>query len=327
MISRRRAVSNIAASMLFSADAWAQTTTRRHLIGFLGAGTREGSGRFYNALPQGLNDLGYVEGRDYSVEARYANGNFERITSIAQELVRLSPQVLITSNTAGALAAKQATNSVPIVAAQLTDPVGLGLARTEARPGMNVTGILARVEGLPGKLAELARDLIPNLGKIGVLVNLSNPSNLAQRREADTAAEKLGVQLFAVEIRTIDEIEFAFQRFARERPAVVIVFQDGMFVAARRRISAFALASQVPTLFSAREHVEDGGLMSYGVSLVESYRRLAYFVDRILKGEKAADLPIEFTTKVELVINLATAKAIGVIVPPALIARADEVIE
>jgi putative ABC transport system substrate-binding protein len=209
----------------------------------------------------------------------------------------------------------------------MTDPVGLGLIASEARPGTNVTGILYQLEGMAGKQVEIALDLMPGTSKMGVLVDVTNPANMLQRRELEAAAGQSGVSIAPVDIRTIDEISAAIQTFVRERASIVIVLASPMFINARRQIATFALASRLPTVYSFREHVEDGGLISYNIDLRQNYHRAAYFVDRILKGEKPGDLPIEFPTNVELVVNATTAKAIGVTIPPTLLARADEVIE
>jgi putative ABC transport system substrate-binding protein len=274
-----------------------------------------------------MRDLGYLESRDYGFEDRYADGDVSRLPSLAEELVRLKPDVIVATTTPGAVAAKQATATIPIVGVNLTDPVGFGLVTSEARPGTNVTGILYRLEGLTEKQVELALDLVPGTSKIGILVDVTNPSNELQRHEVEAAAGKAGVSITAVDVRTVDEIAAAIQTFVRERARIVIVLATPMFLNARRRIASFALASRLPTVFNFREHVEDGGLISYGIDVRQNNRRAAYFVDRILKGEKPGDLPIEFPTKVELVVNATTAKAIGITIPPTLLALADEVIE
>jgi putative ABC transport system substrate-binding protein len=198
---------------------------------------------------------------------------------------------------------------------------------SEARPGGNITGTQQYVEGLTGKHLELTRDLLPGATKIGVLANVSNPTNMTQQVEVEATAVKLGMSLVTVEVHAADEVGPAFQTFARERANMVYVLRDVMFVAMRRQIAAFALASRLPTIYAFREHVESGGLLSYGVDLRDAYIRAAFYIDKILKGEKPADLPIEFPTKLELVINLKTAKTLGITVPPQLIARADEVID
>jgi putative tryptophan/tyrosine transport system substrate-binding protein len=268
-----------------------------------------------------------MQGRDYVIEERYADFDYTRLPLLADELVGLRPAVMVTDLTIATLAAKQASASIPIVGAFLSDPVHLGLAAIEARPGSNVTGVLTRVEGLPGKLMEIALDLMPGAAKIGALVNPLNPVTMVQRTDAAAAAAKLRVSFAPVELRAADEVGLAFQTLLHEHATIAVVFGDAMLFGARRQIAAIALASRLPTVYSYREFVEEGGLISYGVNLHQSYRRTAYYVDRILKGERPADLPFEFPTKLELVINLVTAKALGLDVPNRLRVLADEIIE
>jgi ABC-type uncharacterized transport system substrate-binding protein len=315
-----------------AAAAWpcnglAQSPPKRPLIGFLGAGSKAASARYYSGFPLGMQDFGYVEGRDYGVENRYADGDASRLPLLAEELVRLKPDVIVAGTTNGALAAKQATASIPIVGVNLTDPVGFGLIVSEAHPGTNVTGILFRLEGLTAKQVEIALDLMPGANNMGILVDVDNPANMLQRREVEAAAGKLGMSITAADVRTVEEAGAAIQTLVRERASIVVVLASAMLLNARRQIASFALASRLPTVFNFREHVEDGGMISYGIDLRQNYRRGAYFVDRILKGERPGDLPIEFPTKVELVVNATTARAIGLTIPPTLLARADEVIE
>jgi putative tryptophan/tyrosine transport system substrate-binding protein len=304
----------------------AQSPPKRPLIGFLGA-TSKAKGEYYSGFAIGMRELGYLEGRDYGFEDRYANGDASRMPSLAEELVRLKPDVIVASATAGTLAAKQASTRIPIVGVNLTNPVNFGLVASEARPGTNVTGVLFRLEGLTEKQVEIALDLMPGTSKVGVLVDVDNPSNAVQLREVEAAAGKSGVSTVPVDVRTVDKIGAAIQTFVRERVSVVIVLAAPRFIDARRRIAGFALVSRLPTVFSFREHIEDGGLISYGIELRQNYRRAAYFVDRILKGEKPGDLPVEFPTKVELVLNMTTAEALALTIPPSVLARADEVIE
>jgi putative tryptophan/tyrosine transport system substrate-binding protein len=315
-----------------AAAAWpcnglAQSPPKRPLIGFLGAGSKAASARYYRGFPLGMQDFGYVEGRDYEVENRYADSDASRLPLLAEELVRLKPDVIVASTTNGALATKQATASIPIVGVNLTNPVGFGLIVSEAHPGTNVTGILFRLEGLTAKQVEIALDLMPGASNMGILVDVDNPANMLQRREVESAAGKLGVSITAADVRTVEEAGAAIQTLVRERASIVVVLASAMLLNARRQIASFALASRLPTVFNFREHVEDGGLISYGIDLRQNYRRGAYFVDRIPKGERPGDLPIEFPTKVELVVNATTARAIGLTIPPTLLARADEVIE
>jgi len=305
----------------------AQPPPKRPLIGLLLATSKAEGARYYSGFPLGMRELGYLESRDYVFEDRYADGDVSRLPLLAEELVKLKPDVIVAATTAAVLAAKQVTASIPIVGVNVTDPVGFGFAASEARPGANVTGILFRLEGLTEKQVEIALDLMPGTDKMGVLVDVTNAANLLQRREVEAAAVKLAVSIAPVDVRAMDEISAAIQAFVRERASIAVVLASAMFLTARRRIASFALVSRLPTVYTSREHVEDGGLISYGVDLHQNYRRAAYFVDKILKGEKPGDLPIEFPTKVELVVNATTAKAIGVTIPPTLLARADEVIE
>lgn len=297
------------------------------LIGFLGSSSRTETDRYLSSFSQGMREFGFAEGRSYSIEQRYPDGNLSLLPRLAKDLVSLDPKVIVADSTPGALAAKQATSSIAIVGLNMTDPVGLGLVASEAHPGTNVTGTLIRVEGLAGKLLEIALDLEPGVDKVGALVNSSNPSNVIQRREAMSAAAKLGVNFAPVEVRSADEIRPAFQTLEHDGAKVIIVFTDAILITARRQIAALALASHLPTVSGRRDLVEDGGLISYGISQRDTYHRAAYYVDRILKGEKPRDLPIEFSTKLELVINVTTAKAIGLNISPTLLATADDVIK
>jgi putative ABC transport system substrate-binding protein len=324
---RRELVALIGAAALRPFEASAEAFSRRPAVGFLAGGSKAANLQFYDSFPQGLRDLGYIEGRDYELAERYADGDVARLPALAQELVQLAPEVIVAAPGAAVLAAKQATASIPIVGINMNDPVGMGLVENEARPGTNVTGVLVRVPGQAEKQVEIARDVTVGATLIGVMGNLDEASNVLQWRETQSAADKLGVALSFVEVRRADELGPTFTRFATQNAGVVIVLGNVTFVTMRRRIAAFALAARLPTVYSFREHVEAGGLVSYGINLRANYRRAAFYVDRILKGEKPAILPIEFPTKLELVVNLATANAIGLSMPPTLLARADEVIE
>src|SRR5262245_37253626 len=274
-----------------------------------------------------MREFGCVEGRDYAFESRYAEGDFARLPLLAEELVRLKPDVIVVGNTSAALAIKQSMTSTPIVVGSMNDPVGSGLVVSEARPGTNVTGMRSNLEGLPGKQLELAREVVGPVAKIAVLFNAEDPSNLWQRQDVEATAARLGVAVVPFSVQAADQAGPAMQTIGREGASIVVILADAMFFSVRRQIAAYALASRLPTVYAWREHVDDGGLISYGTDLRERFRRTAYFVDKILKGTKPADLPIEFPTKLELVINLTTAKAIGLTLPPTLLARADEVIE
>jgi putative ABC transport system substrate-binding protein len=305
----------------------AQTSQKHALIGLLTPGSKTTSGRFYDGFLQGMRERGYLESRDYNLEERYAEGTLARVPALAEELVRLRPDVIVAGTTAGALAVMKIASSIPIVGNSMTDPVGMGLAKSEARPGGNVTGSVIGLSGLPGKQLETGLGFVPYAKKAGVLVNPANPATRVYRRDLELDAAKLQMDLEIIEVRSTADLRRAFESLVHKRVLIVLVAPDAMFVSARRQIAAFALVAQLPTVFYLREHVEVGGLVSYGIDLTAMYHRAAYYVDRILKGHKPADLPIEFLSKPELVINLATAKALGLTVPPSMLARADEVIE
>jgi putative ABC transport system substrate-binding protein len=320
-------VGGAAAVALWLPKAFAQSPSKRPLIACMVGGSKTGTDRYFGGFLQGMRELGYAEGRDYGFEVRYADGDINRIPLLTEELLRLKPDVMVTGTMVGVVAAKKLTDSTPIVSESLTDPVGFGVAASHARPGGNVTGVLLSVEDMPTKLLALAIETVPGANRIGLLVNPNNPIHLVFRRSLDVAAKALGVELVASEAASHEDLQAALKRLARENAKIVIALQDAMFLNERKRIALFAMAERLPTVFGFRENVEDGGLMSYGIDLRESWRRAATFVDKILKGAKPGDLPIEFPTKLQLVINLTAAKALGLNIPPMLLARADEVIE
>jgi len=246
---------------------------------------------------------------------------------LANELVRLKPDVIVTGSTEAVFAAKQATAAIPIVSTALTDPVAFGLVESQARPGGQVTGILITLDGLPGKQLELLLELVPGATRIGMLFNSRNRTHTVSQRDAKAAANALGVTLVPVDIRAANELNAGFQTFVRERVELVLMLADALFMSERRQIADLAAAAQLLSIYTFREYAVAGGLISYGVNLRESNRRAAAYVDKILKGSKPADLPVEFPTKLEMVINLKTAKALGITIPPLVLARADEVIE
>ena len=307
--------------------ALAQEPSKRPRIAFLGGGLPTPVAKGVGALIEGMRGLGYSEGRDFEIEYRWAEGYLDRLPALAEELVRAEPAVIVAGNPQAAVALKDATKTVPIVCPFLEDPVRQGLMTSEARPGGNLTGVLTGIPGLTAKQLELARDLIPATTRVGLLVNPTNKSTLSERQDMETAGAALAVTIIAVEARNPDDLDPIFPALAREGIDVVIVLRDTMFFSKRRTIAAAALAARVPTIYQFREHVDDGGLISYGINTLESYRRAATYVVKILKGAKPGDLPAEFPTKLELVINLATAKALRLNISATLLARADEVIE
>jgi putative tryptophan/tyrosine transport system substrate-binding protein len=323
---RRRELMTLgAAAAAWPLIAGAQRVGRR--IGCLVTGSPESHGQFVAAFRQRLGELGHIEPRDFILDLRWAGGQGDRLPALADELALLAPDLVVTATTAAAIAVKRAMPAIPIVAANLIDPIGLGLVTSLARPGGNVTGTLLSFETLLGKQLELAREAIPGASRMGMLVNPSNPVNRLQRENAEATAPAFGVTLLPIETRSPEDLEAAFETFARERSEIVLVLLDAMFITERRRIAALALAARVPTMAGVRDMAEAGGLVSYGVDLSENWRHAAYFVDRILRGAKPADLPVEMPGKYELVINLKTAAALGMTLPALLLARADEVIE
>jgi putative ABC transport system substrate-binding protein len=298
----------------------------RFVIGFLGPQGR-GFGHFLDELASGLRQFGYQQGQDYVFEERYAEGQVTRLPALAEDLVRFKPNVIIAPVTVAAMVARKATTDIPIVGVALADPVGIGLVRSEARPGTNVTGILSWVEGLGGKQVSIALELLPGVKKIGLLSSMDSPSGTLISAEIKAAASKADLAVTTFEVQGAEPIAPAFERFREQEVAIVIVVGDSRFSFDAFRIAAWALKLNLPTLFSFRENVEGGGCLSYGIDVHQNFRRAAYFVDRILHGGKPSDLPIEFPTKLELVMNMKTMRTLGLTVPPTLLARADEVIE
>jgi putative tryptophan/tyrosine transport system substrate-binding protein len=307
--------------------AFAQATTKRPRITFLGGTLPTPAAKNTGAFIEGMRALGYTDGRDFEIEYRWAEGYMERLPALAEGSVRQGSDVIVAGNIQAAVALRDATKTTPIVCPLLDEPVGLGLIKSDARPGGNITGLLTSLPGLRAKQLELARDLIPGAASIGLLVNPTNVSDLNQRQETEDAATATAVKLVPVEIRAPKDLDAVFPALVRERVDVVIVLQDPLFFGERRSIAAAALAARLPTIYAIREAVDDGGLISYGIDLSQNFRRAADYVVKILKGANPGDLPVEFPTKLELVINLPIAKALGLTVPPTLLARADEVIE
>jgi putative ABC transport system substrate-binding protein len=315
------------AAVAWPLAARGQTAVKRPLIGFLQSGSKEATAFWTSAFSKGMRDHGYVEGQSYEIAYRFADDDVARLPALARELVQLKPNVIVASNTTAALAAKKATQSIPIVSPIFSGAVKLGLVKSRARPGGNVTGILTLVEGLSGKQVEIALQLIPAATKLGVLFNPTNPADMAQRQEIEAAATAKGIKVVAAEVRIKSDLDPAFTSLTAAGVQVVIVVRDSLLLAERVPIAELAAAAHLPTVAGAAEMAEAGELIAYGTRITANVRRAAYFVERILKGAKASDLPVEFPTKVELVINLKTAKALGITVPPSLLTRADEVIE
>jgi putative ABC transport system substrate-binding protein len=276
---------------------------------------------------QGLREHGWVEGQNIAIEWRSAEGKAERLPDLAAELVRLRADVLVTSSGDPAIRAlKHATSTIPIVMAVSVNPVGTGLVASLARPGGNLTGLSIMAAEVGGKRLELLRQAVPNASRVSVLWNTAHPGKDLEWQDTQVAARALGVTLHSVEVRGPADFDSAFAAIARERPDLLIVFTEVLTLTHQRQIVDFATQHRLPMISESREFAEAGGLMTYGASLPALLRRAAYYVDRILKGTQPADLPVEQPTKFELVINLKTAKALGITLPPALIFQADEVI-
>jgi len=324
---RREFIVVIGGAAAWPHSALAQGMIKRPLIAWLSGGERTASWVFVEAFLQGMRDLGYVDGQQFDIAFRFADGYVERLPTLAQEMVRLNPSVILAPASGPAVAARKATATIPIVTPALADAMHLGLIANEARPGGNVTGISPYVEGLPAKQLELAREVVPGAGSIGVLANLTDAKAPPQMQELKAGGQQLGINVVAAEADTPDDVEGAIRTLASQRIDVMIVLQTSMLLSERRKIAAVVATARIPTVYGYREHVDAGGLISYGVDLRACFRRGAYFVDKILHGVAPGDLPVEFPTKLELVINLKAAKALDLIVPPSLLARADDVIE
>jgi putative tryptophan/tyrosine transport system substrate-binding protein len=328
-IGRRELLSALGvAAVTWPFGAWAQVSAKkRTLVGWLSGSASKVAGLFANDFLDGMRDLGYIDGRDFDMVSRYAEGIQDRLPALAEEIVRLKPDVIVAAAVNAAVPARAATSAIPIVCPALADAVHLGLIASEARPGGNVTGIEPYVAGLPAKQMEFAREIAPGATRIGLLTNLQDPKAPPQRQELVSAAKALELAIAEADVNNPDEIERAMEALASSRVDVVIVLQTGLLLSLGRQIAEFAQAKRLPTVYGYREHVLDGGLISYGVDLRWCYRRGAYFVDKILHGTPPGELPVEFPTKMMLSINLKTAKALGIAVQPALLGLADEVIE
>jgi putative ABC transport system substrate-binding protein len=305
----------------------AQQPERVWRVGYLGGGSRERLVHLVSALEAGLRDLGYSERRNIVFEHRYADGKLERLPELAAEMVRIKLDVIVASNPQ-IVAAKQATTIIPIVMVSVPDPVGRGLVATLARPGGNITGLASTATtDIYGKRLELLRELSPGVSRVAALWPPAVPGRTADLQRTEEAARQLKLTLRPVPIRTADNIEDAFGSIAQERVEALIVVGAEFLLDRRAQITALAAKNRLPTMYQVREFVEAGGLVSYGVDQRHEFRRAAAYVDKILKGAKPADLPVEQPTKFEFVINLKTAKALGLTIPPSLLARADQIIE
>ena len=306
--------------------AEAQQPTQVPSIAYLSSGQGFVSSERRQAFRQGLRELGYVEEKNLIVEYRYAEGNSERLAALAAELVRLKIDVIVTSGPPGTRAAKKATTTVPIVMAHDPDALGSGFIASLARPGGNITGLSSLVAQLGGKRLELLRELIPKLSRVAVLGTSTNPSNVQMATEIEVAARPIGIRIQFVDVQDSKEIEGGFRAATKAHAEALFVLGNPVLNAHRTEVADLALKSRLPAVYGQPDLMAAGGLMFYGASITEMFRRAAIYVDKILKGAKPADLPVEQPTKFELIINLKTAKQIGLIIPPNVLARADKVI-
>jgi putative ABC transport system substrate-binding protein len=328
-VDRRAFIGTLAGGLLAAPlAAQAQQPSKTFRIGYLEFGSAAPGTPHLEAFRKGLRQLGWVEGQNIAIEVRYAEGKQDRLPELAVDLVNLKVDLIFASATPAALAAKRATTTVPIVIGFVADPVGSGLVPRLAHPGGNITGWthLAGLE-LNGKRLDILKKAIPGAARIAALWNPANPVHGPSLKEIEVAARRLKVELHPMGVQDPEQIEGAFSAMTQERVQALTVPPDGMFLAHQARIIDLAARHRIPTMYGVRELAEAGGLMAYGVNLPEMYRHGAFFVDRILKGAKPGNLPVEQPTKFELVINLKTAKALGLTIPPSLLQRADQVIE
>ncbi len=307
--------------------AEAQQAKKVPRIGLLSPFSPSVTARWHEAFRQGLRDLGWVEEKNISIEYRYAEGRADRLPDLAADLVRLKVDVIVASVNTDALAAKKATRAIPIVVASAGDPVALGLVESLARPGGNVTGLSQIAPELAGKRLELLKEIVPRLSRLAVLWNPQGTTSPLSWREIQLPARELGLQLHSLEAGSLNDFNKAFEEATKSRAGALAIMPDPLFAGNLKRIAELAAKSRLPSIFHLAEFVNSGGLVAYGVDRSDMFRRAATYVNKILKGGKPADLPVEQPTKFELVINLKAAKQIGLTIPPNVLARADRVIK
>ena len=324
---RRRAfIAGLAGAAGFPQVAWTQRASARKL-GFLGVSSPASQKPWTAAFVQRLRELGWIEDQNIVIEYRWAEGRTERFAEIVAEFVSLNVHAIVTAGTAATLAAKRASSTMPVVFATAGDPVATGLVESLSRPGGNVTGLSNQAHDLAAKRLEIMREVLPGFSRLAILANVGSPLAVLQMAEAKATAGKLGIEALTLEIRKADDIAPALDQATKGRSQALYVVNEPLAFNHRGRIAELALQARLPTMHDIREHVEAGGLMSYGPNFPDLYRRAASHVDKILRGTKPADIPVEQPTKFDLIINVKAAKALGINTPPMLIARADEVIE
>jgi ABC-type uncharacterized transport system substrate-binding protein len=326
MYTRRTLILALAAGALWPRWAVAQPPTVSR-VGWLSADRAGGGSPFFDAFREGLRDLGYVEGRNLTLDARWGEGSSERLDQLAAELIQSKPHVIVTQGGPALGPVVRAGAALPIVFAFSGDPVEAGFIDSLARPGRNLTGVMFLSLELVGKRIELLKEVMPGVSRIAILANPEHPGDQAELRASQAAAKTLGLTLEYFQARNVQELEGALTAIPRSRSQAVVVFPDAMTVRNRERIASFSATHRIPVVAGWAQFAESGSLMSYGPNLRDSYRRLATYVDKVLKGAKPAELPVELPRTVELVINLKAAKALGITVPHSVLVRADKLIE
>ena len=327
-MDRRAFIAGVAGGLVGARSvAVAQSAPKVYRIGFLGGTPPTAEASLWGGFLQGLRELGYIEGKNILIEGRYYGDRIERVSALAAELVRLNLEVIVAGASPAPEAAKRATSTIPIVMAYHPDPVGSGLAGSLARPGGNVTGMSVLSSELVGKQLQLLKQTIPGISRVAVLSNPTVPAQVRMLKESELAARSMNLHIQVLQVQVPDELPRAFAAMTKDRADALVVLGGSLFFAERKRIMDLATQSRLPSMASQREFAEVGGLMTYGADLRESFRRAATYVDKILKGAKPENLPIEQATKFQLIINLMTAKALGLTVPQSVLASADDMIQ
>ena len=327
MSSRRAFIGGIASTAIMISCVVTARAGKTPRIGFLGNSTAALEANLIRPWREGLRDFGYVEGQNVAVEYRWAEGRYERFPALIAELLALKVDVIVTAGTPAAQAVKRASSTIPLVMIAVGDPVGTGLVGSLGRPGGNATGLVSIAPDLEGKRLQLLQEIVPNLGLVALLTNPANPFHVGSEQQLRSAATAMHVKAQSFAVRNESEFDAAFEAMMRQRPGAMIMLADRLFLHHRKRIVDFALKHRLPAVYAYQELVEAGGLMSFGPSYPGMHRRAAYFVDRILKGASPSELPMEQPSQFELMINVRTARVLGLTIPPSLLLRADQVIE
>ena len=327
MISRRAFIGGLASTVVMISCIVTAAAGKTPRIGFLGNSTAALEANLIRPWREGLRDFGYVEGQNVAVEYRWAEGRYERFPALIAELLALKVDVIVTAGTPAAQAVKRATSTIPLVMIAVGDPVSTGLVSSLGRPGGNATGLVSIAPDLEGKRLQLLQEIVPNLTLVALLTNPANPFHVGSEQQLRSAATAMHVKAQSFAVRNESEFDAAFEAMMRQRPGAMIMLADRLFLHHRKRIVDFALKHRLPAVYAYQELVEAGGLMSFGPSYPGMHRRAAYFVDRIVKGASPSELPMEQPSQFELMINVKTARALGLTIPPSLLLRADRVIE